>query len=80
MPYTLKTSDGAHSVLGTSNGNREDLHDGSFWITGWPPGTQANVDVGAFYLLEFPDGHSNPVEVVQKGGLGMGGLRFRFTG
>lgn len=79
MPYTLKDSKTLKQI-GTSNGNRQDQPDHSFWITGWTPGVQAKVTVGLFYTLQFPDGHSNAVELVQKGGAGMGGLRFTFTG
>ena len=80
MPYTLKESDGTHSVIGTSNGNRQDEPDGSFWITGWSQNVQQAVHVDGFYTLVFPDGHTNSVEVVEIGGLGMGGIRFELTG
>lgn len=80
MAYTLKRSDGSHTVIGMSNGNRQDEPDNSFWITGWSVNTQAAVAVGGFYTLVFPDNHSNSVEVVEIGGAGMGGIRFAFTG
>lgn len=80
MPYTLMTSDGQHTVLGVSNGNRINEPDDSFWITGWPPQTQQAVAVGGFYILRFPDGHNNSVEVDEIGGAGQGGIRFSFTG
>ncbi len=79
MPYTLKESDGSHTVIGTSNGNRQDQGD-SFWITGWSPQTQQAVSKGAYYTLVFPDGHANAVEVLEIGGAGMGGIRFTLTG
>jgi len=80
MSYILKESDGSHTEIGRSTGNRQDEQDGSFWITGWAPPVQAAVIIGSFYTLVFPDGHSNSVEVVARGGAGMGGIRFRFTG
>lgn len=80
MPYALKESDGSHRLLGQSAGNRVDEQGGSFWITGWPAATQQQAQVGAFYTLVLPDGHANSVEVLQAGGQGMGGIRFRFTG
>jgi hypothetical protein len=80
MPYTLKESDGTHTVIGISNGNRQDQPDGSFWITGWSQNTQRAVQAGSFYTLVFPDGHSNSVEVLQIGGAGIGGIQFKLTG
>lgn len=80
MPYTLKESDGNHAIIGVSNGNRQNAPNDTFWITGWPQNVQQAVSVGGFYTLVFPDNHSNSVEVVEIGGLGMGGIRFEFTG
>ncbi|MBE5229443.1 MAG: hypothetical protein IM550_04770 [Microcystis sp. M54BS1] len=78
--YILYSSDGSHTVLGKSTGNRQNEDDGSFWITGWSDKTRESVSIGGFYTLKFPDQHSNSVEVLQIGGGGMGGIRFEFTG
>ncbi|CAB3711458.1 hypothetical protein [Trinickia soli] len=79
MPYTLKESDGTHTQIDVSNGNRQDNADGTFWVTGWGAARQ-HVQVGSAYTLVFPDGHSNSVTVKEIGGAGMGGIRFKFTG
>lgn len=78
--YRLKASDGSHTELGISNGNRVDDPDGTFWIMGWPQATQGAVAVESFYTLVFPDAHSNSVEVMEIGGAGQGGIRFKVTG
>jgi hypothetical protein len=80
MPYILKESDGTHTQIGTSNGNRQDHADHSFWITGWSVAVQQHVQPGGAYTMVFPDGHTNSVEVKEIGGAGQGGIRFAFTG
>jgi hypothetical protein len=80
MPYILKESDGSHTQIGVSNGNRQDQADHSFWISGWSTAVQQHVQRGGFYTMAFPDGHANSVEVRDIGGAGMGGILFAFTG
>jgi hypothetical protein len=75
--YILKTSDGQHTQIGTSTGNRQNEADGTFWITGWTQAVQGAVDAGgSYYLSDANGGNFMPVEVVQIGGAGMGGIRF----
>ncbi|VFQ45351.1 hypothetical protein [Desulfoluna butyratoxydans] len=79
--YVLKSSDGQHTQLGTSAGNRQENSDGSFWITGWGPVTQGRVGVGASYFLSDADGSNfMSVRVTQIGGAGMGGICFDYNG
>jgi len=78
--YILKTSDGQHTQIGTSIGNRQDEDDGTFWVTGWSQATRDAVDVGGSYLLSDANGNNfSSVEVRQKGGAGMGGIRFKLN-
>lgn len=78
--YILKTSDGQHAQLGTSNGNRQNEADGSFWITGWTGVTQNDVAVGGSYFLSDNQGENfSSVGVVEIGGIAMGGIRFNLN-
>ncbi|MFA0813067.1 hypothetical protein [Microbulbifer epialgicus] len=78
--YILNTSDGQHTQIGTSNGNRQDENDGTFWITGWSDATRAAVAVGGSYLLsDEHGGNFRSVAVVEIGGAGTGGIRFELN-
>lgn len=79
--FVLKSSDGQHTRLGTSTGNRRDNPDGSFWVSGWGPMTQGRVGVGGFYFLSDSDAAKfMSVKVTQIGGRGIGGICFEHTG
>lgn len=75
--YKLKTSDGKHTLLGQSIGNRQDEDDGTYWITGWSDETRRYVAVDGSYLLQL-DGRKSftSVRVTEIGGPGMGGICF----
>lgn len=78
--YILKTSDGQHTQIGTSGGNRQNDDGGSFWITGWSQATQQEVSVNASYLLSDMNGSNfRSVVVKEVGGLGMGGIKFKLN-
>lgn len=78
--YILKTSDGQHTEIGKSAGNRQNETDGTFWITGWAQPTQKAVDVGGSYYLSDANGENfMAVEVKEKGGEGMGGIKFKLN-
>jgi hypothetical protein len=80
MPYILQESDGSHKLIGESYGDRENQADNTFWVFGWSNLVINAVQVNLNYLLTFPDRHTNAVELVEKGGAGQDGLKFKFTG
>jgi len=78
--YTLKTSDGHHTELGTSVGNLQNNPDRSFWVIGWGSVTQGRVGVGGSYFLSDANGNNfMSVRVTEIGGAGMGGICFELN-